>query len=122
PTGAVAGSKNFMFVANDVSRNVSVVDLGIQAVAGGGDAVFESSPKAASETSTLKGRLFFNTGLGRWSLRGQGWGACQSCHPDGLSDNVTWYFGRGPRQSTSLDGSFSSDGSVQRLFNWSAIF
>lgn len=122
PTGAVAGSKNFMFVANDVSRNVSVVDLGIQAVAGAGQAVFESSAKAASETSVLRGRLFFNTGLGRWSLRGQGWGACQSCHPDGLSDNVTWYFGRGPRQSTSLDGSFSADGTVQRLFNWTAIF
>lgn len=122
PTGAVAGTKNFMFVANDVSRNVSVVDLGIQAVAGAGQAVFESSAKGASESAVLRGRFFFNTGLGRWSLRGQGWGACQSCHPDGLSDNVTWYFGRGPRQSTSLDGSFSADGTVQRLFNWSAIF
>ncbi|MBS2019391.1 MAG: YncE family protein [Deltaproteobacteria bacterium] len=122
PTGAVAGSKNFMFVANDVTRNVSVVDLGIQAVAGAGQAVYASSAVAALELPVLRGRLFFNTGRNRWSLRGQGWGACQSCHPDGLSDNVTWYFGRGPRQSTSLDGSFSADGSVQRLFNWSAIF
>jgi hypothetical protein len=41
---------------------------------------------------------------------------------DGLSDNVTWFFARGPRQSTSLDGSFSKkDPSDQRLFNWTAI-
>jgi len=35
---------------------------------------------------------------------------------------VTWYFARGPRQSTSLDGSFnSSDPTDQRIFNWTAI-
>lgn len=71
----------------------------------------------------LRGRRFFNTGTGRWSLRGQGWGACQSCHADGLSDNVTWYFARGPRQSTSLDGSFASTHPAdQRIFNWTGIF
>lgn len=123
PTGLVAGSKNLLFVSNDVSRNVSVVDLATQTVAGGGaPVVVASSTKDASETAKLKGKLFFNTGLGRWSLRGQGWGACQSCHVDGLTDNVTWYFGRGPRQSTSLDGSFSSSGTVQRIFNWTAVF
>lgn len=42
---------------------------------------------------------------------------------DGLTDNVTWYFARGPRQSTSLDGSFSSkDPADQRVFNWTAVF
>lgn len=123
PTGVVAGSKNTMFVANDVSRNVSVVDLATQTVAGGATpVVVASSTKDAAETSKLKGKLFFNTGLGRWSLRGQGWGACQACHTDGLTDNVTWYFGRGPRQSVSLDGSFSANGSVQRIFNWTAVF
>jgi hypothetical protein len=65
----------------------------------------------------------FGTGTGRWSLGGQGWGACQSCHSDGLSDNVTWYFARGPRQATSLEGSFASkDPTDQRIFNWTAIF
>src|SRR5207249_1070136 len=44
-------------------------------------------------------------------------------HFEGLSDNVTWYFGRGPRQSTSLDGSFASnDPNNQRIFNWTGIF
>jgi hypothetical protein len=71
----------------------------------------------------LRGKRFFNTGLARWSLRGQGWGACQSCHADGLTDNVTWYFGRGPRQATSLDGSFASKHPEdQRIFNWTGIF
>ena len=49
--------------------------------------------------------------------------ACQACHFEGLSDNITWYFGRGPRQSTSLDGSFASlDPTDQRLFNWTGVF
>ncbi|MEZ4299346.1 MAG: hypothetical protein R3B70_30630, partial [Polyangiaceae bacterium] len=62
-------------------------------------------------------------GLGRWSLRGEGWGSCGACHLDGLTDNVTWYFARGPRQSTSLDGTFSSkNGDDQRILNWTAIF
>jgi mono/diheme cytochrome c family protein len=81
-------------------------------------------PAAGSqEEAILKGKRFFNTGLGRWSLKGQGWGACQSCHIDGLTDNVTWHFARGPRQSTSLEGSFSKkDATDQRIFNWTAIF
>ena len=123
PTGLVAGTKSHLFVANDVSRNVSVVSLAAQTLAGGATPlVVESSAKAISDTPVLKGRLFFNTGLGRWSLRGQGWGACQSCHVDGLTDNVTWYFARGPRQTISLDASFNAAGTVQRIFNWTAVF
>ena len=57
------------------------------------------------------------------ALAGAGWGSCAACHIDGLTDNVTWYFARGPRQSTSLDGSFdSANGDDQRIFNWTAIF
>jgi hypothetical protein len=79
-------------------------------------------PKSA-EDHVLRGKRFFDTGTARWSLGGQGWGACQSCHSDGLSDNVTWYFARGPRQATSLEGSFASkDPSDQRIFNWTGIF
>lgn len=36
---------------------------------------------------------------------------------------MTWYFARGPRQATSLDGSFASKHPAdQRIFNWTAIF
>lgn len=120
--------KKFAFVANDVSRNVSIVDFNTQSILGGVDApkVIESAalPSAGSSAARqLLGKRLFNTGLGRWSMKGQGWGACQVCHIDGLSDNVTWYFARGPRQSTSLDGSFSKkDPNDQRIFNWTAIF
>jgi YVTN family beta-propeller protein len=130
PIGVAAASNpgKFAIIANDVSRNATLVDFNTQAVAGGIKAsnVVQTAalpePKSAEER-ILKGKRFFGTGTGRWSLGGQGWGACQSCHSDGLSDNVTWYFARGPRQATSLEGSFASkDPTDQRLFNWTAIF
>jgi mono/diheme cytochrome c family protein len=119
--------KKVALVANDVSRNVSALDFNAQAVTGGAAqaqvVATASLPIAGSDADhVLRGKRFFNTGTARWSLRGQGWGACQSCHADGLSDNVTWYFARGPRQSTSLDGSFASTHpDDQRIFNWTAI-
>ncbi|MBX3188417.1 MAG: YncE family protein [Labilithrix sp.] len=120
--------KRFAFVANDVSRNVSVIDFNTQAVAGGASAPSVERAAALPAPTSLeeqirKGKRFFNTATGRWSLKGQGWNGCQACHMDGLSDNVTWFFARGPRQSTSLDGSFSKkDKNDQRIFNWTAIF
>jgi YVTN family beta-propeller protein len=52
-----------------------------------------------------------------------GWSSCGSCHPDGLSDRVTWIFGTGPRQTKPLDGTFNKFTNVsdQGLLNWSAI-
>jgi DNA-binding beta-propeller fold protein YncE len=125
---AITGGGVVALVTNDVTRNATLLDLRTQAIAGGvgspsvvGTAAL---PEPGSrEDDVLRGKRFFNTGLARWSLGGQGWGACQSCHPDGLTDNVTWYFARGPRQATSLDGSFATgDPDDQRVFNWTAIF
>lgn len=129
PVGIAIGHqhKKVALVANEVSRNVNALDFNTQALSGG-----VMQPKAAASAALpvpgsdadhiLRGKRFFNTGTGRWSLRGQGWGSCQSCHADGLTDNVTWYFARGPRQSTSLDGSFASTHpDDQRIFNWTAI-
>jgi YVTN family beta-propeller protein len=130
PIGVVTSkSKGFAFVVNDGTRDVTAIDLNSQAVAGNAASmdfrVTKSSPLPTSgspEESALKGKRFFNTGLGRWSLRGQAWGSCGACHIDGLTDNVTWYFARGPRQTVSLDGSFASgDPTDQRIFNWTAI-
>jgi YVTN family beta-propeller protein len=129
PIGMAIGHthKKVALVANDVSRNVSALDFNTQAITGGTTqtqvVATASLPIAGSDADhVLRGKRFFNTGTARWSLRGQGWGACQSCHADGLTDNVTWYFARGPRQSTSLDGSFASTHpDDQRLFNWTAI-
>jgi DNA-binding beta-propeller fold protein YncE len=129
PNGiAIASSvKKIALVNNEVSKNVALIDFNKQAVAGGTAApnVIQISalPVAGSDADKiLRGKRFFKTGTGRWSLKGQGWGSCQSCHGDGLTDNVTWYFARGPRQATSLDGSFASKHPQDaRFFNWTAI-
>jgi hypothetical protein len=122
-----SAAHKFAFVANDISRNLSVLDFNTQAIAGGVATPVVAPATAlpaggSTEEKVLKGKRFFDTATGRWSLKAQAWGSCQSCHTDGLTDNVTWYFARGPRQSTSLDGTFNSkDPSDQRLLNWTAI-
>ncbi len=119
--GANAGvaTKPFAITLNENSRNFSVLALSTQTVA----ATVTSSAAAVSD-AVVKGQKFFSTGLGRWSFKGQGWNACVSCHPDGLTDNVTWYFARGPRQTTSLDGTYGdkADTTKRRIMNWTGIF
>ncbi|MBK8256368.1 MAG: hypothetical protein IPK82_27325 [Polyangiaceae bacterium] len=117
------------FVANEGSRDVTAIEFNAQSIAGNQVDDFritQSSDLPGAGTpqeEVLKGKRFFVTGLGRWSLRGEGWGSCAACHIDGLTDNVTWYFARGPRQSTSIDGSYNTaDPSDRRIFNWTAIF
>jgi DNA-binding beta-propeller fold protein YncE len=120
PLGIAIASGTSAFTINEVTRNVSIIGFGTQAVLGAVEAT--PLPAAGSaEEDILTGRRFFVTGLGRWSFRGQAWNSCEGCHGDGLTDNVTWFFGRGPRQSTSLDGSYGPTGD-RRLYNWTAIF
>jgi DNA-binding beta-propeller fold protein YncE len=120
PVGvAIANGGSNMLALNANTRNVSVVQLSMQSVI----SATESAPApTGTEADVNDGQRFFVTGLGRWSLRGQGWNSCEACHPDGLTDNVTWFFARGPRQTTSLDASFDPSGANQRIFNWTAIF
>lgn len=112
-------------VVNADTANVSVIDLDNQVV----ERVVSVLPAGHAETpdaaAVREGRRLFVTGLGRMSWRAQAWSSCETCHPDGLSDGVTWFFGRGPRQSPSLDGSFVVDRERnvhQRLFGWNASF
>ena len=123
---AMANNSAFAYVNNDGNRDVTVVDLSAQAVGNAATVVTTHSsalPTAGTpQASQLQGKRLFTTGLGRWSLRGQGWGSCGACHFEGLSDNVTWYFARGPRQTISLDATYSkSDPTDQRIFNWNSI-
>ncbi len=109
-----------MYVDCWVSRSVTVVDLNQQkAIA---KIASSSAPAAGLETDINKGRRFYFTGRARWS--NESWSSCGSCHPDGLSDNITWRFPAGPRQTTSMDGTFSHGAGAQkqRILNWSAIF
>jgi cytochrome c peroxidase len=117
PTG-IAISGTTAYVYNEVARSVSVTDLAAQETVAEVDSA--PQPGAADESDILAGQRFFNTGLARWS--NNGWVSCASCHPFGTTDNVTWTFPTGPRQSIDLTATFDASGSVQRILNWSAIF
>lgn len=130
PTGVVIDKPHMRAYVNCwVTRKLGVVDLAAQTMTN----AIEAAPlsTAAAEASVQRGRRFYFTGRGRWSANigngakgGEGWSSCGSCHPDGLTDNMTWVFGSGPRQTTSQDGSFSHGPGVQkqRIFNWTGIF
>lgn len=117
PTGiAIAGTTAYVY--NEVARSVSVIDLAAQETVG--EVESAPQPAAADEIEALEGQRFFNTGLARWSANG--WVSCAACHPFGTTDNVTWTFPAGPRQSVDLTATFDASGSVQRILNWTAIF
>jgi DNA-binding beta-propeller fold protein YncE len=122
----------YAFVANDHTRNVTVLDLAAQEIAGLTAGTPTTASAAAAETDPteldkLEGKRLFVTGLGRWSWKGQAWSGCSNCHGDGLTDNVTWYAGRGPRQSPNLDGSFvkgasaKQDATDYRINSWEGV-
>ena len=108
-----------MFVNCWVSRNLTVIDLGQQEVE---TTVSSTTPPNGLEAQINKGRRFFFTGRARWA--NEAWSSCGSCHADGLTDNITWQFGTGPRQATSMDSTFSHGPGPQkqRILNWTGIF
>jgi len=58
----------------------------------------------------------------RGKASNNGWSGCASCHDDGHSDNVTWIFETGPRQTIPLEGTFARNNlNDQRILNWSAV-
>ena len=82
-----------------------------------------NSPDAVAQ---LGAELFFSGRGPDGRLASESWGACIACHPQGRSDNVTWMFDAGPRQTIPLDGTFahSTDPLApldQRILNWSAV-
>jgi YVTN family beta-propeller protein len=130
PTGlAIDSASGKAYVNCWITRRLGVVDLGAQAMT----QTIESAPLPtdAAQASIQRGKRFYFTGRARWSNAGangakggEGWSSCGSCHPDGLTDNITWIFAAGPRQTTSQDGSFSHGAGTQkqRIFNWTGIF
>jgi hypothetical protein len=142
PTGIVV-SKTLQggYINCYANRKLAFVDFTTQTLT----ASVESSAAGANAVaeSIRRGERFFFTGRARWSnddsvrnattgavvtvgnggRGGEGWSSCGSCHPDGLTDNITWIFGTGPRQTTSMDASFShgTGEQKQRIFNWTAV-
>lgn len=113
------------YVFNFISRSVSTVDISNptapQIVR---TARASALPTTLAEAQALRGAELFYTGRGpQGRMSAESWGGCIACHPNGRSDNVTWMFAAGPRQTVHLDGMFNkSDPADQRILNWSAIF
>ena len=123
------------YVANFVSRNVSVVDLDSDQVV----AVIPTSdlPAPGSDEVVQVGAEMFFSSRGHFDrppgiddatstderLSSEGWQGCASCHFEGLTDSVVWVFGTGPRKSVPLNASFNpANPEDQRVLNYSAIF
>jgi YVTN family beta-propeller protein len=153
PRGLVLNSTDTRaYVMNLVSRDVSVVDIQTDSarldteIARLASSVLPAPGSLAA--IILRGKELFNTGIGpagtlqdalppAGRMSDFGWGACYNCHPNGLTDGVTWMFPDGPRQTISMESTFPhpapasslltrtgspvSPGSAQRALNWSAV-
>jgi YVTN family beta-propeller protein len=126
------------YVANFVSRNVSVVNLPADQVI----KVIQTTPLPAPGSDAeevLVGAEEFFSSRGHFNqppgttisvnnrLAQVGWQACSSCHFKGFTDSVVWVFNTGPRKAIPLNGTFDPQtrklaSSSQRVLNYSAIF
>ncbi len=140
PRGIVINSGDTRaYVANENSRDVSVIDLATDSVL----QTFASAPLPAAGSDDAKrliGKAVFDSSTGvdlaalsspalsgvvqRFPARlsNEGWGSCVACHGFGRTDNVVWMFGAGPRRSVPLHWSFNPvDADDIRALNHSAI-
>jgi YVTN family beta-propeller protein len=122
------------YVANFVSRNVSVVDLTTDAVVNVIRIAPLPAPGSLEEVIAVGAEMFFSS-RGNFNrpasatvstgerLSSEGWQSCASCHFEGLTDGVVWEFGAGPRKSVPLNAIFNPNNpNEQRILNYSAIF
>jgi YVTN family beta-propeller protein len=130
---AITSDGTRAYVANFVSRNVSVVDLTTDAVIAAVPTSDLPTPGSAGETNLVGAEVFFSsrgnfdsipgTNSLRDRLSSEGWQSCASCHFKGLTDGVIWQFAAGPRKSVPLNATFNPHRRTeQRVLNYSAIF
>jgi YVTN family beta-propeller protein len=132
PRGLVInGNDSRAYVMNEVSRDVSVVDLHTHQVI----AIVPSSPLPAANTDnarSLIGKAVFNSSTGVHlpaygvdlgnRLSSEGWSGCFSCHPFGHTDGIVWIFATGPRRTLPLNGTFNPhDATDIKILNHSGI-
>jgi len=132
PRGVVVNNADTRaYVANYISKDVSVIDLTASPEAEIARIQSADLPAPGSDGEKfLLGNELFNSSRGHFDegvserLSSEGWQACASCHPDGLSDGVVWAFASGPRKSVPLNGTFSPKNPTgdQRILNYSAVF
>ncbi|MEP0847033.1 MAG: beta-propeller fold lactonase family protein [Phycisphaerae bacterium] len=142
PTGvAMRPDGTRAYVNNELSMSVTAIDLSSNTVLARDIAASEPPVPGTFDHAALVGKLCFFTGLGipengifdtplrdfvplsdRGKASDNGWSSCASCHPDGLSDGVTWIFATGPRNTVPLDSFFAKDNpGDQRISNWNAV-
>lgn len=135
------------YTNNEVSTSVSVLDLVNNTVLERDVASSEPPAPGTQKHRNVIGKLAFFTALGipdtldldhngsfdidiraivpltfRGKASDNAWSSCGSCHEDGHSDNVTWIFPTGPRQTIALEGTFSKSNPLdQRILNWNAV-
>jgi YVTN family beta-propeller protein len=132
PRGIVVNNADTRaYVANYISKDVSVIDLAQSPEVEVARLQSGAVPPAGSDGEKfLLGNRLFNSSRGQFDegvaerLSSEGWQSCASCHPDGLTDGVIWQFASGPRKSIPLNGTFSpaSPDTDQRVLNYSAVF
>jgi DNA-binding beta-propeller fold protein YncE len=148
PSGVVMARSGLRaYVNNELNTSMSTLNLADNTVIARD---IESSAPPAPGTQAhrnLVGKLAFFTALGipdkldttgdgqfdvalrdinplanRGKASNNAWSGCASCHDDGHSDNVTWIFETGPRQTIPLEGTFARNNlGDQRILNWSAV-
>ncbi len=121
PVGLALLSNGRALVADDLKPALFVTELAAGSKVSRDTLTQESvAPDEVVSDDVREGRRLFSTGLKAWSLNGQAWTSCESCHPEGLNDGVTWRFTRGPRRTISLAGTYYRDEPTQRMLLWTA--
>ena len=121
-----------MYVANYVSRDVTVIDLTLPRENVLTTLASAALPAAGSQADKIHaGKELYNTSVGEFDgvagngrMANNGWGSCSACHPFGLSDNVVWIFPDGPRRTLPQHTDFDQTDptrSILRALNWSAV-
>ncbi len=133
PTGIVIRKDaRIAYVVNEVSRSLTTINLATLGISS--TLQLSAMPTPGSEEDRVNvGKELFNTAIGVFERPGggapikgrmsrNGWQACVSCHPSGLTDGVIWQFAAGPRKSIAMDSTFNPhDAFDQRFLNFSAL-
>ena len=138
PQGIAINSKGTRaYVANFVSRNVSVVNLRTDQVIGTVRTQRLPAPGSFEEVVLVGAEVFFSS-RGNFNrppgttvstserLSSEAWQSCASCHFKGLTDGVVWQFPDGPRKSVPLNGTFdphqpADQRFLNRILNYSPV-
>lgn len=127
PVGVAVSQRSepgFALAANDTAQRLTVIETANSASVSVSAAPTNPRAVATLDSPANYGRAHFATGLDVWSFKGQAWSSCESCHPGGLSDGVTWFFARGPRRTLSTANTYdkihTTDERQRRLLLWGA--